>query len=56
MSVIPYLGIRYGHNLVIFSSNRAEFFMVPQKTIIYRLVMRNRDFDEFKNNVFLPGK
>ena len=40
-----------------FSTNRAEFFMVTQETIIYRLFVRNHVFDAFlKEILFLAGK
>ena len=47
----------FGHNSSIFLSNRAAFFLVTQETIIYRLMMRNHDFDAFLEKiVFLVGQ
>ena len=43
----PYLGICFGLNSVIFVPIGLKFFMGAQKTIIYRLVMRNPSFDAY---------
>ena len=44
----------FDHNLAIFCPIGLKFFLVTQETIIYRLVMRNCDFDAFfgKNPIF----
>ena len=35
----------FGHNSAIFYPISLNFFMLTQETIIYRLVIRNYDFD-----------
>ena len=55
--IIPYLGIRFWPLFSHFLSNRAKKNLVTQEIIIYRLVMRNRDFDAFwKKNPIFGGK
>ena len=39
-----------------FPQNRTEFFMGTQETIIYRLVLRNYDFDAFLKKSIFGGK
>ena len=61
ISIIPYMGIGHkfiGHNSeAIFRPIGLKFCMVTQKTIIYRLVVRNHVFDAFSKEIlFLAGK
>ena len=54
ISIIPYKGIRFLAITRPFLSNRAEFFMVTQETIIYQLVI-NHDFDAFLGKYHMFG-
>ena len=51
ISIIPYIGIRFLAITRPFFVRLVWFFLVIQETIIYRLVMRNRDFDAFLENI-----
>ena len=55
--IIPYMGILFCHNSVIVWPIGLEFFMGTQKTIIYRLVMKNHDSDAFfEKSYIFSGK
>ena len=57
VTIISYKGIRFLAITQPFLTNRAEFFMGTQKTIIYRLVLTNPGFGPYLSfSIFWPLK